>query len=55
MTEKRPAALPNSATVSQLWEMLGSKLNEEIIGQMPSKQRVVGSNPAWDALVTLIL
>ncbi len=42
-------ALPNSPTLSQLWEALGSKLIETAEGQLPSKQRVVGSNPSRDA------
>ncbi len=50
MEPKRPAALPNSATLSQLWEMLGVKLDEQIPDRLPSKQRAVGSNPAWDAI-----
>ena len=49
MPRKRAAALPNSPTLLQLWDALGSKLIEAAQGQVPSKQRVVGSNPARDA------
>jgi hypothetical protein len=45
---ERPAALPNSPTLTKLLEMLVAKLNEEMSPQLPSKQRAVGSNPAWD-------
>jgi len=47
--KERATALPNSATFQQLWDALGSRLIETAQGQMPSKQRVVGSNPSRDA------
>ena len=47
--KQRATALPNSPTLLQLWDALGSKLTEATQGQVPSKQRVVGSNPARDA------
>ncbi len=49
MENKRATALSNSPTLLQLWDALGSKLIEATQGQLPSKQRVVGSNPARDA------
>ena len=48
-SEQRADALPNSPTLLQLWDALGSKLIEAAQGQLPSKQRVVGSNPSRDA------
>jgi hypothetical protein len=48
--KQRATALPNSPTLPQLWDALGSKLTGAAHGQMPSKQRVVGSNPSRDAL-----
>ena len=48
-SEQRADALPNSPTLLQLWDALGSKLFEAAQGQLPSKQRVVGSNPSRDA------
>ena len=48
--EKGAAALPDLTTLLQLWDALGSKLIEAAQGQVPSKQRVVGSNPSRDAL-----
>jgi len=52
--KQRAAALPNSPTLLQLWDALGSKLIEATQGQVPSKQRVVGSNPARDASLATI-
>jgi hypothetical protein len=49
MAKKRTTALSNSPTLLQLWDALGSKLVEATQGQLPSKQRVVGSNPSRDA------
>ena len=49
VNKERATALPNSPTLLQLWDAIGSKLIEAAQGQMPSKQRVVGSNPARDA------
>jgi len=49
MVEKRATALPDSPTLLQLWDALGSKLIEAAQGQLPSKQRVVSSNLARDA------
>ncbi len=49
MENQRATALSNSPTLLQLWDALGSKLIEATQGQLPSKQRVVGSNPARDA------
>ena len=51
MHNKRATALLNSPTQPQLWDALGSKLNEAAQGKLPSKQQVVGSNPSRDALV----
>ena len=53
MAKKRATALSNSPTLLQLWDALGSKLIEATQGQLPSKQRVVGSNPARDALASI--
>ena len=53
MKNKRATALSNSPTLLQLWEALSSKLIEATQGQLPSKQRVVGSNPSRDALALL--
>ncbi len=50
MEKQRATALPNSPTTTQLWDALGSKLNQSAQGHMPSKQRVAGSNPARDAI-----
>jgi len=50
MKNKRATALSNSSTLLQLWDALGSKLIEAAQGQVPSKQRVVGSNPSRDAI-----
>jgi len=47
---KRATALPNSPTLQQLWDALGSKLIEAAQGRFPSKQRGVGSNPSRDAI-----
>jgi hypothetical protein len=47
--KQRATALPDSPTLLQLWEALGSKLIEAAQGSAPSKQRVVGSNPSRDA------
>ena len=49
--KQRATALANSPTLLQLWEALGSKLIETAEGQLPSKQRVVGSSPARDAFL----
>ena len=51
MGKKRATALPNSPTFQQLWDALGSKLIEAAQGRLPSKQRVVGSNPPRDAFL----
>ena len=48
--KQRATALPNSPTLLQLWDALGSKLIEAAQGQVPSKQRVVSSNLARDAI-----
>ena len=55
MENQRATALSNSPTLLQLWDALGSKLIEATQGQVPSKQRVVGSNPARDASLVTIL
>ena len=49
-------AFNESNAMDQLCDALLSKLAERIEGRLPSKQRVAGSNPAWDAtkLVHLI-
>jgi len=49
MVKKGATALPDSTTFHELWDAIGSKLIESTQGQLPSKQRVVGSNPARDA------
>jgi len=51
--KQRATALTNSPTLLQLWDATGPKLNEAAQGQMPSKQRVVGSNPARDASLAI--
>ncbi len=49
MPRKGATALPNSPTLLQLWDALGSKLIEAAQGQLPSKQLVEGSNPSRDS------
>jgi hypothetical protein len=49
VNKERATALPNSPTLLQLWDALGLKLIEAAQGHLPSKQRVVGSNPSRDA------
>ena len=53
MSMKRPAASLDSPTVPKLLEFLSAKLNDENGSLSPSKQRAVGSNPAWDAFKSL--
>ena len=50
MPRKGATALPNSPTLLQLWDALGSKLIEAAQGQLSSKQRVEGSNPSRDSM-----
>ena len=50
---KRATALPNSPTLLQLWDTIGLKLIQATQEQLPSKQRVVGSNPSRDALALI--
>jgi len=42
-------ALTNSLSLDQLCDAVISKLAERVERQLPSKQRVVGSNPSRDA------
>ncbi len=49
MKNQRADDYHDSLTLQQLWDALGSKLIEAAQGQLPSKQRVVGSNPSRDA------
>ncbi len=49
MKNQRADDYHDSPTLQQLWDALGSKLIEAAQGQLPSKQRVVGSNPSRDA------
>jgi hypothetical protein len=44
MARKRVAALPNSPTLLELWDVLGSKLIEAAQESLPSKQRLKDSN-----------
>ena len=49
--EKRGAtAYPENIDINQLCELVVAKLKEELIERLPSKQRVVGSNPSRDAI-----
>ena len=48
--KQRADALPDSPTLLQLWDALGSKLIEAAREQTSSKQRVVGSSPSRDAI-----
>jgi hypothetical protein len=41
----RATVLPNSTTLLQLWQALGSKLIQAAQGQMFYTQEVIGSNP----------
>jgi len=47
--KQRADTLPNSPTLLQPWDALGSKLIEAAQEQTPSKRRVMGSNPSRDA------
>jgi len=47
--QQRAAALTNSPTLLERGDTLGSKLIEVTEESVPSKQRVVGSNPSRDA------
>ena len=47
--QQRATASPDSTTLLQLWEALGSKLIEAAQGQLPSKQKVESSNLSRDA------
>ena len=47
--KQRADALPDSPTLLQLWDALGSKLIEAAQEQTSSKRRVVGSSPSRDA------
>ena len=49
MPKERAAALPLSPTPPQLGDLPGSKLAQSSRPRLPSKQRVVGSNPSRDA------
>jgi hypothetical protein len=49
MENNRATALPDYPILLKLWDALGSKLIKASQGQLPSKQRVVGSNPSRDA------
>ncbi len=48
--KRRAAALTNCLTFDQLCDAVISKLVEHFEGQLPSKQRVVGSNPSRDTI-----
>jgi hypothetical protein len=48
--DKGATALLKNDTISQLCDLVLAKLKEEILGRLPSKQRVVGSNPSRDAM-----
>jgi len=50
-SEQRADASPNSPTLLQLWDALGSKLIEAAQGQTPSKQRVERSSRSRDAFI----
>jgi len=47
--KQRPTALTNSEMLNQLCDLLIPKLEERLATHLPSKQRVVGSNPSRDA------
>jgi len=47
--KQRATALTNSQMLAQLCNLLIPKLEERLATQLPSKQRVVGSNPSRDA------
>ena len=46
---QRATALTNSQLLDQLCDLLIPKLEERLATRVPSKQRVVGSNPSRDA------
>ena len=48
-TDIGATALLENDNIGQLCDLVLAKLKEEILGQLPSKQRVVGSNPSRDA------
>jgi hypothetical protein len=48
--KKRATALTNSQLLDQLCDLLIPKLEERLANRLPSKQRVVGSNPSRDAI-----
>ena len=47
--KQRATALPNSPTLLQLWDALGSKLIDAAQEHLSSKQRVERSNRSRDA------
>ena len=47
--KKRATALTNSQMIDHLCDLLIPKLEERFLNHLPSKQRVVGSNPSRDA------
>jgi hypothetical protein len=51
--KQRAAALTNTQMLDQLCDLLIPKLEERLSNHLPSKQRVVGSNPSRDAMVKL--
>jgi hypothetical protein len=51
--KQRATALTNSRILAQLCDLLIPKLDEQLVNHLPSKQRVVGSNPSRDAIVNL--
>jgi len=47
--KQRATALTNVQMLDQLCDLLIPKLEERLANHLPSKQRVVGSNPSRDA------
>ena len=51
--EQRATALTNADMLDQLCDLLIPKQEERLASHLPPKQRVVGSNPSRDAILTL--
>jgi hypothetical protein len=51
--KQRTTALTNAQMLDQLCDLLIPKLEERLANHLPSKQRVVGSNPSRDATMNL--
>ena len=51
--KQRATALTDARILDELCDLLIPKLEERLADHLPSKQRVVGSNPSRDATVDL--